>query len=101
MRQTAEGTWSILYRISRKKSPASRGNIADGTKKRFGYCRKELYFSGKNFIFQERTLFFIYKPRAAPRVTIALMRDVLVIGIQKAAIDDFEHRLFHSLRPAQ
>jgi hypothetical protein len=45
MRQPAEGAWSILYRISRKKSPASRGNIADGTKRRFGFCRKELYFS--------------------------------------------------------
>lgn len=40
------------------------------------------------------------QPRAAPRVTIALMRDVLAIGIQKVAIDDFEHRLFHRLRPA-
>src|SRR5262245_35747595 len=58
MRQPAEGTWSILYRISRKKSPASRSNIADGTKRRFGFCRKELYFLGKNFIFWERTLFF-------------------------------------------
>jgi hypothetical protein len=27
------------------------------------------------------------------------MRDVLAIGIQEAAIDDFEHRLFHRLRP--
>jgi len=60
MRQPAEGTRSILYRISGKKSPASRGNIADGTKKRFGFCRKELYFSGKNFIFQDRSSFFIY-----------------------------------------
>jgi hypothetical protein len=60
MCQPAEGTGSILYRISRKKPPASRGNIADGTKRRFGFCREEHYFLGKNFIFQERTLFFIY-----------------------------------------
>jgi hypothetical protein len=40
------------------------------------------------------------QPGAAPRITIALMRDVLAIGIQKVAIDDFEHRLFHRSRPA-
>ncbi len=31
------------------------------------------------------------QPGAAPRVTIALMRDVLAIGIQQIAIDNFEH----------
>jgi len=25
-----------------------------------GFCRKQLYFSGNNFIFQETTLFFVY-----------------------------------------